>query len=455
MENTNTLAATYSSRKVDRFSNLQDNVYDLIFSFLGVLDVMNLSICSKRLPDLCYSAESLTIESFGNADSYNRFLINRGDSSNYFDRFGYDISTWIRYAVRCNVEDLYIQLTGTTYSRITRYRFPSCLFSCRTLRNMTIYMDDGTLEFPSATACIHLRSLVLKGIRIYGKNKSSFANFLSSFCNLKDLWIENISGMRSIKVKSSSLESFSFLNVETRDDDVCNLSISGDHLQRLRLNCNCNFKGEGSLEIDAPNVKDFEWEGSVAHRFCLKGFEQLDVAKIFLAHDRISSNNLYEVVRSFSRSKHLHLFISLAKDLFEHGFLPIALDTTQKLILHINKKLNYCRTLAIGHFLEGTPNLKTLQIKSSVKFLKKNVHGVDVKFWESQNLAFIYQLEIVEIELLNGVTELELARFFLKHVKELKKMVIFHNSSLPANVILELNEFKNMAYSDRVVFKVK
>ena len=78
-----------------------------------------------------------------------------------------------------------------------------------------------------------------------------------------------------------------------------------------------------------------------------------------------------------------------------------------------------------------------------------------MKFWESQNLPFIYQLETVEIDLLNGVTELELARFFLKHAKELKEMVIFHSSSLPANLILEVNEFKNMASSDRVVFKVK
>ena len=61
---------------------------------------------------------------------------------------------------------------------------------------------------------------------------------------------------------------------------------------------------------------------------------------------------------------------------------------------------------------------------------------------------------MVEIELLNGVTELELARFFLKHAKELKTMVIFHSSSLPTNVIQEVNEFK-IASSDRVVFKVK
>ncbi|XVF55663.1 hypothetical protein PTKIN_Ptkin06aG0055000 [Pterospermum kingtungense] len=289
-DSTTTTAATYGSEtkrvrlfklseKVDRFSNLPDNVYDLIFSMVGALDMMNLSICSKRLQNLCYSATSLTIESFRiNADTYNRFLINRGDrklirlricwklpSSNYSDRFGSDIGTWIRYAVRCNVEDLHIQLSGTKHSTLTSYRFPICLFSCPTLKNLTIYMDGGALELPSTTGCVNLQSLVLKGIRIrayHGENKekSSLFTFISSFCNLKDLWVEDIRGMKSIKVKSSSLESFTF--IETRCVEVRNLSIFGDHLQRLRLKC-CNFKGEGLLKIDAPNVKDFEWEGTL------------------------------------------------------------------------------------------------------------------------------------------------------------------------------------------------
>ncbi|XVE96486.1 hypothetical protein REPUB_Repub02eG0226100 [Reevesia pubescens] len=144
----------------------------------------------------------------------------------------------------------------------------------------------------------------------------------------------------------------------------------------------------------------------------------------------------------------------MLQHLFQHGYLPIALDDVQNLTLHINKRLNYARALAIGSFLKGTSNLKTLHLKSSLNFVTKNVCRVDVEFWESQNLAFIHQLQILEIELLNGLTELELARFFLKHAKNLNKMVIFHTSSLPTNVIKEVNEFK-MSYSDIVVFKVK
>lgn len=61
---------------------------------------------------------------------------------------------------------------------------------------------------------------------------------------------------------------------------------------------------------------------------------------------------------------------------------------------------------------------------------------------------------MVEMENLKGVTELELARFFLKHAKELKKVVISHSSSLPTKLLQEVNELKR-DFSDKVVFKEK
>ncbi|XWS66725.1 hypothetical protein CRYUN_Cryun05aG0225200 [Craigia yunnanensis] len=65
-------------------------------------------------------------------------------------------------------------------------------------------------------------------------------------------------------------------------------------------------------------------------------------------------------------------------------------------------------------------------------FLVVEVIRLEDGTW-TQNLEFVNQREMVEIDLLNGITELELARFILKHAKKLKKMVIFHSSSFARN----------------------
>ncbi|OMO68258.1 hypothetical protein COLO4_29802 [Corchorus olitorius] len=121
----------------------------------------------------------------------------------------------------------------------------------------------------------------------------------------------------------------------------------------------------------------------------------------------------------------------------------------------MDTKLNQFDISALGSFLKGTPKLKTLQIKSSLEFVTDHNEYSNVEFGEYENLAFIPQLERVEIELVNGVAELELAKFLLKQAKELKKMIIFYSSSLPTDVIQEVNQFKMQASSSNIVWVLK
>lgn len=129
MEDTNTTADTSGSRnkrlcnwseKVDdRFSNLPDNVYDLIFSYVSFRDWMSLSICSKRLRDFYYSANRSTIESSINADTYNRFLINRGDRKLFHLRICWSVPNIILTSLGMILGHGYVMLCGVTLKIFT------------------------------------------------------------------------------------------------------------------------------------------------------------------------------------------------------------------------------------------------------------------------------------------------------------------------------------------------
>ncbi|KAH7849735.1 hypothetical protein Vadar_022267 [Vaccinium darrowii] len=83
-----------------------------------------------------------------------------------------------------------------------------------------------------------------------------------------------------------------------------------------------------------------------------------------------------------------------------------------------------------------------------------NASGFDTRYWESQNLRFICHLEMVELELFDGINALCLGLFLLKHAKKLKKMVVFHSPSLPSDTYRKIQNCA-MATAATVVFQEK
>lgn len=52
--------------------------------------------------------------------------------------------------------------------------------------------------------------------------------------------------------------------------------------------------------------------------------------------------------------------------------------------------------------------------------------GIDIEYWKLQNLAFVYQLRQVTIELGNGSNGMEFAKYLLECAPNLEKMVIVY-----------------------------
>lgn len=64
---------------------------------------------------------------------------------------------------------------------------------------------------------------------------------------------------------------------------------------------------------------------------------------------------------------------------------------------------------------------------------------LNMEFWKLQNLAFIYTLKWVTMELSDESNEIELARYMLDHALCLKRMVIICSSQHVEKVTMKLN----------------
>ncbi|XP_040367311.1 uncharacterized protein LOC121050628 [Rosa chinensis] len=130
------------------------------------------------------------------------------------------------------------------------------------------------------------------------------------------------------------------------------------------------------------------------------------------------------------------------------------LDGTTYLGVHI-KSLTDDLVPAMVSLLRGVPNLKTLYINSYpfLHIVKPKACGFKRKYWKSQNLDCIHQLEEVSVALSTGypTNALELATYILEHAQKLKKMVICY---LPRQsyIIEKVNKSKKISLAT-VVFK--
>ncbi|XP_061988378.1 uncharacterized protein LOC133706837 [Rosa rugosa] len=110
---------------------------------------------------------------------------------------------------------------------------------------------------------------------------------------------------------------------------------------------------------------------------------------------------------------------------------------------------------AMVSLLRGMPNLKTLYMNSypSLHIVKPKACGFKRKYWKSQNLDCIHQLEEVSVALSTGypTNALEFATYILEHAPKLKKMVICY-SPHQFYIIERINKSKKIS-SATVVFK--
>ncbi|KAM1208058.1 hypothetical protein ACFX2J_013769 [Malus domestica] len=447
-----------SESTIDVFSKFPDQISHHIVSFLTVTDLTRFGCVSKRCRELCLSSPKLNFDGFSLANtstcyyrlkllSYlDRFFFHRGDSRIQSFRVrwlkheeykleeyegeeppcfcardcyeGTRMFTWIQNAVRCKVEVLDLE---TDVYDCELEPFPSCVFQCETLRYLVLHVNWTILRTPSFTFSSNLKYLELKKIVI---ENEGFFKWVSCCCKcIEELNLQKVHGIETMTIKSSSLKK---LNLSGFSIALCHINISCENLEGIYIGWTFYSASNKSLNIFAPNLKHLKWIGDMVKHPNLGKFECLADAELALNSQGDDKDNVFEVLDSLCRVKVLVLNEATIKGHFRGGSRPAPLYDTFYLGMTFESFVDELIP-AIVFLLRGMPNLFNLilmKYNPHVEASESNTSGIDIEYWKLQNLAFVYQLRQVTIELCNGSNGIEFAKYVLECAPNLEKMVI-------------------------------
>ncbi|KAM2104582.1 hypothetical protein ACFX1R_015168 [Malus domestica] len=279
------------------------------------------------------------------------------------------------------------------------------------------------LRTPSFTFPSNLKYLELKKIVI---ENEGFFKWISCCCKcIEELNLREVHGIETMTIKSSSMKKLRFSGFSV---DLCHINISCEKLEGLFVCWYFASASNKSLNIFAPNLKHLKWVGNMVKHPNLGKFECLADAALSVNSLGDDKYNVFEVLDSLCRAKSLILDEATIKDNFRGGSRPAPLYDTFCLGMGIDSFVDELIP-AIVFLLRGMPNLFNLLLMNynlPLEAPESNTSGVDIEYWKLQNLAFVYQLRQVTIELCNGSNGIEFAKYVLECAPNLEKMVIVY-----------------------------
>nr|XP_011464818.1 PREDICTED: putative F-box/FBD/LRR-repeat protein At4g03220 [Fragaria vesca subsp. vesca] len=478
MENVGTTASCQTrgaacKEFIDRFSDLPDEIAHQILSLLNLRDLTRVSCVSKRCTKLYLSLPSLNFDTTSSVsmwkrlqvfNSSDRFLSSLDDNtiqyfrirwtyypvknSSHFNEL-YRIFTWIRNAIRGNVEVFDLQLDTLQKTPLV---LPSWFFHCSSLKYLLFDFGGDILKWPSSSACFpNLQVLKFRKFKIQGE-EYFFKWILCSRKSLKKLHLEEVRGIKFMTIESLSLESFCF--VHYFQSDLCHLKVSGQKLENIHISWEFDSSSRRSLHICTPNLKYLKWSGSLMDNTDLGDLMCLEKAEIFLEPLKEDYVKVFETLDGIRMLKALSLNQKTTKALFREHAVQALFENISHLQISITS-LSDDLIPSMVSLPRGMTTLSTFYIHSDPSFIGYPVHENSVStysmsYWISQNLSCICRLEEVRLEL-SDANERELACYILEHAKNLKKMVILYSpSQAPGAWFLRIRRIVSTA---TVVFK--
>ncbi|XP_050378486.1 uncharacterized protein LOC126795764 [Argentina anserina] len=191
----------------------------------------------------------------------------------------YRILTWIRNAIRSNVEVFDLQL-DTTHQTVLL--LPSWFFHCPSLKSLLFDFGGNFLKWPSPSCfsvLCNLRVLKLKNVTLEGEDY--FFKWISCSCNtFKVLHLEEVHAITYMTIESLSLESFSF--VQHHSGHFSHLEVICPKLEVIHITWKFYWSRKRLLHICTPNLKFLKWGGFMLDHVNLGDLMYLEKAEIFL-----------------------------------------------------------------------------------------------------------------------------------------------------------------------------
>ncbi|KAI5568003.1 hypothetical protein BDE02_13G128900 [Populus trichocarpa] len=347
----------------------------------------------------------------------------------------------IRRAIRCNVQELDVEVATGDY-----FNFPRGVITSESLRVLKLRSRyPGFRLLPSSVMTIgfpSLHTLSLSLVILYEQSSLLDLFTESSFPCLKNLNLDACFGMKHLKVCCRALEDLTIENCfQLHSLDICSAK-----LENLRVaSCFDAYSDKTWFKVNAPRLRSISWEyNSITASSSLVNLSSLHEASVgfSLLHENLSVEKLQSVCNFLSGLSHVHSLtldsqcveiLSNKNDIINllHPF-----NNLKVLELHTGFEKNNVPGLAF--LFRSSPTLHTLILKIINDFKTERRQwnrdlwdlstSAEEQYWESQLQAlrpFLDHLKVVKIHgFLECENEVSLAKFLLKHGKDLQEMTL-------------------------------
>jgi hypothetical protein len=174
------------------------------------------------------------------------------------------VNTWISAVVRHNVQELVLDLDKLK----GEFSLPSCLFTCKTLTSLNLYMPC-ILKLPKTVWFSNLKNLNINSVTFSDEYLTH--NFFSGLSVLENLTLADCSwgALKVVRLYAPKLHSLIIWECERPDSSY------GDGCQ---------------IMIFAVQLKEFDYYGELFSAYCLNNSFSLENAEIKALPHKISSN---------------------------------------------------------------------------------------------------------------------------------------------------------------------
>ncbi|PQM37930.1 putative F-box/FBD/LRR-repeat protein [Prunus yedoensis var. nudiflora] len=467
-------------RMTDRLSNLPDQIAHVILSFLTMADLARLSYVSKCWRELCLSSPVLNFNEYdciAGADMCDskqrllnileRFLLLRADHKIQRFRFDwhfpppkknqsslsscscrdvyYRVMSCVQKAVRCNVEQLELNLLGLGEPNLN---FPSSIFLCESLKSLSVYTNRAILRAPSSSSSISSNLKDLELLNVVIADDEGFFKWISCSCKcIRKLGLDHPYMIKNLNIESSSLER---LSLSYPQPDLDTLNISCENLQRLSISLCPDSRSITSLNIFAPNLKKLWWAGNLMNHPNLRKFQSLESAEVYF--DSVGKVSLEKTQKFKSTLIDLGTRVDEFEPLSEvfHGLRINEVLILNEAAIKVMFKLEGSMPVSFNNVRSLRMNIGCVIDEIVPSMVSKG--RFDIGYWKLQNLGFINRLEFFTIEILDWYNVVELASYVLECAQKLKKGVIICSAQNLEEVKLKLEKCKMISKS-AIVFK--